>query len=153
MLEIIKKTTLVTILHQLLLTKHKLISMSPSRIQPSHLTVISLHCLWSSILSTHSIDIQLFSLAHYTNSYCLYIFSVAPLRERHQYLKSGSIPNKWGCPDSPQPRSNLVYADTPHWTAKCTFPSQTNLHTFVHNLLFSHSLQPPFLHLTFNLKI
>ena len=64
--------------------------------------------------------------------------------ERDQYLKSGSIPNNWGWPDSPQPSSNPVYADIPLWTAKCIFPSQTNLHTFISSLASpsSFDLQP-----------
>ena len=64
-------------------------------------------------------------------------------RERRQYLKYGSIPKKWGWPDSPQPSSNPIYTDTPLRTANGIFPSQTNLHTFFINLLFSCLLWPP----------
>ena len=73
--------------------------------------------------------------------------------ERHQCLKFGSIPNNWGWLDSRQPSSNVIYANTPHWLANCTFHSQTNLHTFILNLLFPCPLRPPFLPLTCNLKI
>ena len=40
------------------------------------------------------------------------------LRERHQYLISDSILNKWGWPDSTQPSSNLSDANTPLWWTK-----------------------------------
>ena len=73
--------------------------------------------------------------------------------QRHQSLKSGSIPNKWRWPDSPQPSSSPVYADTPIWATKCIFPSQINHHTFFLNLLFPCPLWPRLLPLTFNLKI
>ena len=39
----------------------------------------------------------------------VYIYMI----ERHKCVKSGSIPNKCGWPDSPQPSSNLIYANTP----------------------------------------
>ena len=73
--------------------------------------------------------------------------------ERVQCLKCGSIPNKWGWPDSPQPSRYLIYADTPLWSAKCIFPSLTNLCTFFLSLLLPCPLWPSFLPLTFNLRI
>ena len=66
------------------------------------------------------------------------------VRERHQYLESGSIPNKCEWSDSPQPSSNLVYGNTPLWTAKCIFPSQTNLHTTTSTNLFHVLFGLPF---------
>ena len=68
-------------------------------------------------------------------------------RERDQCLKSGSVPNKRGWPDSPQVSSNLIKANTPLWSTKCI-----NLHTFSLNLLLPRPLRPPFLPLTFNLR-
>ena len=70
----------------------------------------------------------------------------------NQCSKSGSIPNRWGWLDSPQPSSNLVYAITPLWSAKYIFSSQTYIHTFILNLLFPRPPQSSFLPLTFNLK-
>ena len=84
---------------------------------------------------------------------CIAIRKTWLMRERHQYLKSGSIHNKWGWPDSPQTGSNLVYADTQLWSAKGIFPSQSNLRTFFLYRLFSCPLWPPLLPLTFYLKI
>ena len=65
-------------------------------------------------------------------------------REKNQCLKSGRIHNKWWWPDSPQPSNNLIYTNTPLWSAKCIFPFQTNLHTFFHTCFFHVLFRLPF---------
>ena len=64
--------------------------------------------------------------------------------ERHQYYISGSIPNKLGWQDSPKPSSNLVYANTPLWTAKCIllFSNQPS-HFLPQPAFFMSSLASP----------
>ena len=52
-----------------------------------------------------------------------YLQTVVRERETPMF-KSGSIPNKWGWPDSPQPSSNLIYAKTPFGKVHLAFPGQ-----------------------------
>ena len=47
----------------------------------------------------------------------------------------------------------MIYITTPPWSAKCIFPSLANLHIFFLNLLLPRPLWPPFLSLTFKLKM
>ena len=49
-------------------------------------------------------------------------------RGRQQHVKSGSTPNKWGWPDSPQSNSNPLNANNPLWPAKCFLRAQTSPH-------------------------
>ena len=47
-----------------------------------------------------------------------------------------NTPRKRGWPDSHQPSSDLINANTPSLSSKCIVPSQTYLHTFFLSLLF-----------------
>ena len=48
-------------------------------------------------------DTNMFKIWHYPQQVRVARFTSTYKRERHQCLKSGTIPNKWGWPDSPQP--------------------------------------------------
>ena len=64
-------------------------------------------------------------------------------------FKSGSISNKRWWQDSPQPSCNLIN-NNPPLSAMCIFHAQMELHTFFLTMLLQY---PPFLPLTFNLKV
>ena len=61
--------------------------------------------------------------------------------------QSGSIPDKWGWPDSPQPSSNLINAYNPRWMAKSIF-AQNLTSLFIPTFKLSSSTY--FFHVLFN---
>ena len=64
-------------------------------------------------------------------------------REEGECLKSGSISNKWGWPNSPQQSINQININNLLWSAKSILPAITSLHTFFLNLFLPYAFWPP----------